>query len=97
MTKNYAQWDVSGKGYKSQQDRAFYEDNKHGTPSSSRTNNKTGVVLDSKIRRLTPTECARLQTVPFWYQWNCSDTQQYRMLGNGWTVKVISHILSFMT
>lgn len=48
------------------------------------------------IRRLTPTECARLQTIPDWYKWECSDTQQYRMLGNGWTVDVIVHILSFI-
>lgn len=48
------------------------------------------------IRRLTPTECARLQTIPDWYKWECSDTQQYRMLGNGWTVDVIAHILSYM-
>lgn len=44
------------------------------------------------IRRLTSTECARLQTVPDWYEWRCSDTQQYKMLGNGWTVEVIKHI-----
>ena len=49
-----------------------------------------------RIRRLTPTECARLQTVPDWYIWNCSATQQYRMLGNGWCIEVIKHILSFM-
>ena len=48
-----------------------------------------------RIRRLTPTECARLQTIPDWYRWGCSDTQQYRMLGNGWTVEVIKYILSF--
>lgn len=47
------------------------------------------------IRRLTPTECARLQTIPDWYEWVVSDTQIYRMLGNGWTVDVIEHILSF--
>lgn len=45
------------------------------------------------LRRLTPTECARLQTVPSWYEWIASDTQIYRMCGNGWTVKVIEHIL----
>lgn len=48
------------------------------------------------IRRLTPAECARLQTIPEWYKWRCSDTQIYKMLGNGWTVDVIAHILSFM-
>lgn len=49
-----------------------------------------------KFRRLTPTECARLQTIPKWYKWECSDTQAYKMLGNGWTVEVIKHILSFL-
>lgn len=50
----------------------------------------------TRIRRLTPTECARLQTIPNWYKWVTSDTQQYRMLGNGWTVEVIKHIFSFL-
>lgn len=45
------------------------------------------------LRRLTPTECARLQTIPSWYEWVVSDTQIYRMCGNGWTVRVIEHIL----
>lgn len=49
-----------------------------------------------KIRRLTPTECERLQTVPDGYTNIVSDTQRYRMLGNGWTVDVIAHIFSFM-
>ena len=49
-----------------------------------------------RIRRLTPTECARLQTIPYWYKWGVSETQQYKMLGNGWTVEVIKHILSFL-
>lgn len=51
---------------------------------------------DGRIRRLTPTECARLQTIPKWYKWKCSSTQQYKMLGNGWTVEVIKHIFSFL-
>ena len=49
-----------------------------------------------RIRRLTPTECARLQTVPTWYKFVVSETQQYKMLGNGWTVEVIKHIFSFL-
>jgi DNA-cytosine methyltransferase len=48
-----------------------------------------------KFRRLTPTECARLQTIPEWYIWDVSETQQYKMLGNGWTCDVIEWILSF--
>ena len=51
---------------------------------------------NGRIRRLTPTECARLQTIPDWYKWKCSNAQQYKMLGNGWTVDVIKHILSFL-
>ena len=46
------------------------------------------------IRKLTVTECMRLQTVPEWYEWPVSDTQAYKMLGNGWTVDVIVHILN---
>ncbi|WAX09527.1 methyltransferase [Bacteroides phage BT638P2] len=49
-----------------------------------------------RLRRITPTEASRLQTVPDWYKWGCSDTQQYKMLGNGWTVAVIYHIFSFI-
>lgn len=56
----------------------------------------THAVMIDRIRRLTPTECARLQTIPSWYRWECSDTQIYKMLGNGWTVDVIVHILSFI-
>jgi len=51
---------------------------------------------DYRIRRLTPTECERLQTVPDGYTSCVSDTQRYRMLGNGWTVDVIAYIFSFM-
>ena len=50
-----------------------------------------------RIRRLTPAECKRLQTIPDWYDMTVvSETQQYRMLGNGWTVDVIAHILSYL-
>lgn len=51
---------------------------------------------ETKIRRLTPTECERLQTVADGYTSIVSDTQRYRMLGNGWTVDVIAYIFSFM-
>jgi DNA-cytosine methyltransferase len=43
-------------------------------------------------RKLTPLECERLQTVPEGYTAHVSNTQRYRMLGNGWTVDVIKHI-----
>lgn len=49
------------------------------------------------IRKLTVTECKRLQTVPDIYTFPVSDTQAYKMLGNGWTVDVIAHIMSHFT
>jgi DNA (cytosine-5)-methyltransferase 3A len=53
------------------------------------------LVRGGMIRRLTPLECERLQTVKDNYTKIVSDTQRYRMLGNGWTVDVIAHILSY--
>lgn len=47
-------------------------------------------------RKLTPTECERLQTVPDGYTDHVSNSQRYKMLGNGWTVDVIAHIFSFL-
>lgn len=48
---------------------------------------------DYIIRKLTPTECERLQTLPDGYTIGVSDAQRYKCLGNGWTVDVIAHIL----
>lgn len=45
------------------------------------------------IRKLTVSECKKLQTVPEWYEFPVSDTQSYKMLGNGWTVEVIAHLI----
>ena len=62
-----------------------------------RTNQDDEVIKPTeRIRRYTPTECSRLQTIPDWYRWECSNTQEYKMLGNGWTVKVIMHILQYL-
>ena len=47
---------------------------------------------DLTWRKLTPLECERLQCVPDNYTNHVSNTQRYRMLGNGWTVEVIKHI-----
>lgn len=54
------------------------------------------IVENENVRRLTPTECERLQTVPDGYTDCVSDTQRYRMLGNGWTVDVIAHFFVFL-
>lgn len=86
-----------------QRGRGYVQDKVHTSKSptltshSWRENNKLCSLIGGgvwKLRRLTPSECARLQTIPDWYKWGCSDTQAYKMLGNGWTVEVIKHILS---
>ncbi len=46
------------------------------------------------FRYLTPIECERLQTLPDNYTGGVSNTQRYKMLGNGWTIDVITHLLS---
>ena len=48
------------------------------------------------FRKMTPLECERLQTLPDGYTIGVSDSQRYRMLGNGWTVEVIKHIFKEM-
>jgi len=142
----YFQFDASGKGYNSQQDRIRKLDKPSGTLAAqaasipkifcgrlvnrkinpkngkrddnnsnleykqkleNRKDNKSGclttvqkdnILVKEKTekmyyRKLTPTECERLQTVPDSYTKGVSNTQRYRMLGNGWTVEVIKHIL----
>ena len=80
-----------------QQNRVYNPDGISPALCSSRRGQSPLIITpDDILRRLTPTECARLQTIPDWYKWECSETQQYRMLGNGWTVEVIKHILSFL-
>jgi site-specific DNA-cytosine methylase len=55
-----------------------------------------GIFKNTHIRRLTPLECERLQTVPKNYTEGASNNQRWKMLGNGWTVDVIKHIFSYM-
>ena len=59
---------------------------------------KDNVLTQDKVywRKLTPLECERLQTVPDNYTNHVSNTQRYKMLGNGWTIEVIAHILQNM-
>lgn len=96
---NYIQFDVSGKGYNSQQDRAFYKNVKFGCFPSSRAATKRKLYLGNNLyRNLTQTECERLQTVPDGYTMvdKVSEGAALGMLGNGWTVDVVAHIFSFI-
>lgn len=142
LTKNYIQYDVSGKGYKSQQDRIYpitgkapcipsnqgqnkmnivYKINKNGNIKNyqDKASTLTGggnsggnhsdmdiLVQQGEFRRLTPLEAERLQTLPDnWTKYGIdengktfevSDNQRFKCIGNGWTRKVITHILSFL-
>jgi DNA (cytosine-5)-methyltransferase 3A len=51
---------------------------------------------NGKVRKLTPLEYERLQTLPDNYTDNVSDSRRYTAIGNGWTVDVVAHILSFI-
>ena len=59
----------------------------------SQSNGMT-VIDDNGLRNITPIECERLQNVPDNYTNQVSNSQRYKMLGNGWTIDVISHIFS---
>jgi DNA (cytosine-5)-methyltransferase 3A len=76
--------------------RGGVKESKAPTLTSGSFENNNYLMPETDVRRFTPTECARLQTVPEWYKWDCSNTQQYKMLGNGWTIEVIKHILSYL-
>jgi site-specific DNA-cytosine methylase len=73
------------------------DDQKANTLTTASTNESLIRIEDFKNkflwRKLTPTECEALQTVDRGYTDHVSNTQRYRMLGNGWTVDVIGHIL----
>ena len=69
-------------------------DNKAGTLTTVQKDSLLSI--NKNIRRLTPIECERLQTVKDNYTNHVSDSQRYKMLGNGWTVDVIRHILNYM-
>lgn len=98
MISNYIQWDTNVKNQKSQQDREFYIDGKMGCIPSSRTDSKVNILEnDYRIRRLTPREVFRLQTfseknIDILLNSGISETQLYKMAGNGWNIDTVLHI-----
>ena len=97
ITKNYIKWDMSGKQYWSQQDRAYFKEKKVCTLPKSNPANKLNIVLDFEndiYRRMHPIEAERCQNVPDNYTKieGVSTNRRLEMLGNGWTVDVIAHI-----
>lgn len=95
-TKNYIKYDISNKGYYSQAHRLYYMDGKAPTQARCRTETKTNILLDEDTYRykiISPIECERLQTLPDNYTAGLPKTRRFEVLGNGWTVDVIAHIL----
>jgi len=79
------------------QDRVFHVDGKsHALTREFASRTNVGANEDVYWRKLTPIECERLQTVPDNYTASVSNTQRYKMLGNGWTIEVVAHILQNM-
>lgn len=93
------QSEVVGMDFRFDEGFRIHEDGKTGTLRARARNDESCGQLtqvNKRIRRLTPVECERLQTVPDNYTKYVSDTQRYRMLGNGWTVDVIAHIFNYL-
>ena len=87
----------SGKnGFYQLECKSGFQDNKIGvekTPTLRAGNSSTYVKAgDFHYRKLTPLECERLQTLPDNHTEGVSNSQRYKMIGNGWTVDVIAHI-----
>jgi len=80
-----------------EQELELREDGKTNSLTTVQKDNVAVNVEELKWRKLTPIECERLQTVPDNYTNHVSNTQRYRMLGNGFTVDVICHLLKGIT
>jgi DNA (cytosine-5)-methyltransferase 3A len=78
--------------------RVYHPDGKAPTMNACTGGNREPKVFQppTHYRKLTPLECERLQTVPDNYTEGVSNTQRYKMLGNGWTADVIAHIFRGM-
>jgi len=94
MRQNYDGGKYLNSKYTSQGNRIHDIESKSPTICAGSHGYANGYVNIDEVRKLTPTECERLQTLPDGYTELCiSDTQRYKALGNGWTVDVIAHIL----
>lgn len=90
--KSYIQYDVSGKGNKSQAFRAYFLDGKMGTFCHSAPHFAKILMEDGRIRKTTRIEHERLQTLPENYTSAIDLNKAKSAIGNGWTVDVIAHI-----
>jgi len=98
-TKNYIQFDVSGKGYNSQQDRAYYIHSRFSCLPAARAATKIKITnREGKYRNLTLQEVEKLQTLPVGYttlQTGFSLNKSLSCIGNGMTLTIIKEILKW--
>mgnify|MGYP000346567967 CR=1 FL=1 len=95
---------VMGCDFRTDEGLRLRSNGKSGTLAARARNDESCgqlAMINKTIRRLTPRECMRLQTVPedkidILLSCGISDTQLYKMAGNGWCIKVISHILKYL-
>ena len=88
--------DIKAKDYNR---RVYHPDGKSPTLTAMQGGHQEPKIINEDAvtwRKLTPLECERLQTVPDNYTNHVSNTQRYRMLGNGWTIEIIKHIFQGM-
>jgi len=109
ISKNYVQYDLSGEGFHSQEYRMFNKEGKSNCINVSHSSIPKLIETETEYnyRKLLPIECERLQTLPdFYTQYGrfendeikeMSNSARYRMIGNGWTVSVISHIFDHLS
>ena len=81
--------------------KEFHREKHHEKSYCIDTNGQDGIKINNSIRRLTPRECGRLQSIPedkleILLNTGISDSQLYKAFGNGWNIKVISHILQYL-
>lgn len=96
---NYPKWLLGNFGNKSRLSQLWYSDGKASCLTSNMHKGQKSTFTKDRnenIHRLTVVECERLQTVPDNYTEGVSNTDRYKMIGNGWTVDVIAHIFSFL-
>lgn len=97
---NYIQYDISGKGHLSTQDRLYFLDGKSPCVSKCRTETRHNMLIDendwSKYKIISPVEAERLQTLPDNYTDCVPKTARFEAIGNGWTVDVIAYIFGFL-
>lgn len=98
--QNYVQYAVNDKHTTSQAFRLYYMGGKSPTIARCRTESKCNIWFDEsdicQYKVISPIEAERLQTLPDNYTEGVAKTRRFEAIGNGWTVDVIAHILSYI-